>query len=56
MTNAQHKARQGACEAMPPSPAGSRNVWYYAKCPVHGRSEHLSYIGGCVECAKAREQ
>jgi hypothetical protein len=39
-----------------PSPPGSRNAWYYAYCPTHGRSIHLSYINGCVECKKMNEK
>lgn len=54
MTTAQQNARQGACEQMPPSPPGSRHGWYYAECPVHGRTEHLTYLGG--RCAKCQDE
>lgn len=38
-----------------PSPPGSRNAWWWAKCSEHGVTEHNSYLnGGCVKCQDVR--
>lgn len=38
----------------PASPPGSRNTYDLAVCPTHGRTEHLSYLGGaCCVCHHA---
>jgi hypothetical protein len=30
---------------------GSRNAWWLAQCPKHGRTAHMSIIGGrCCRC------
>jgi len=31
-----------------------KNTWWYAECPIHGKTEHGTAWGGCIECAKEK--
>lgn len=49
-------AREVSAPQMSGSAPGSRHGWWYQDCPDHGKTPHLSVIGGrCEVCAKAQE-
>ena len=48
------RARQNYARELAGAESVGKNSWWYAQCPKHGKTEHLSYLGGrCYKCADA---
>ena len=48
------RARQAYARELAGAASVAKNSWWYAQCPKHGQTEHLSYLGGrCYKCADA---
>jgi hypothetical protein len=56
MTQSQDNARKGYARSLEGKASVGKNSWWYAQCPVHGNTEHLSYLGGrCYKCVDAAQ-